>query len=150
MNLSKNALRVKIAAAAAVVACMVMAPTAGAQAPKRQLTDEQRAQIEQRMDEIRTRLELTPDQEARLQPILRASFEKRMELLKESGLTENGQRPDRQQMRALRDEMTRLRKDTEAQVDTVLDERQMAEFREIQDEMREQLRERAQERRRQR
>ena len=150
MNRPRHAFSVTIAAAAAMLACMVLPPAAGAQAPKRQLTEEQRAQIEQRLDEIRTRLELTPEQEAKLQPILRASFEKRMALLKDSGLTEDGQRPDRRQMRALRDEMNRLRKDTEAQVDTVLDERQMAEFRQVQDEMREQVRERVKERRRQR
>jgi hypothetical protein len=150
MNQSSNSLRAKIAAAAAVLACMVTAPNAWTETAKRQLTEEQRAQIEQRLAEIRTRLELSPEQEATLKPILRDSFEKRMALLKDSGLTENGQRPDRQQMRALRDEMARLRKDTEAQVDTVLDERQMAEFRKIQDEMRDQLRERARERRRRR
>jgi hypothetical protein len=150
MNPSRSALRATIVTAAAMLACTLAPHTAGAEAPRRQLTEEQRAQIEQRLDEMRTRLELTPDQDARLQPILRASFEKRMALLKESGLTENGQRPDRSQLRALRDQMTRLRKETEAQVDTVLDEQQMAEFRKIQDEMRDEFRERAMERRRKR
>jgi hypothetical protein len=44
--------------------------------------------------------------------------------------------------------MDQLRKETESQVDAVLDDRQMSEFRRIQDEMRNEFRERVRENRR--
>ena len=144
MTLFKRIFSAMVAIAMAVAAT----GTATAQARDRQLSEEQRAQIEQQLTEIRTRLNLTAEQEARLQPILRSSFEKRLAVLDAHGLSrEGGQRPTRQQMRALRGEMTEIREATEAQVATVLDAGQMAEFRKIQDEMREQMRARIRDRR---
>lgn len=145
---SKNAFPLLLAAAATIVACIAVAGIASAQAREQQLSEEQRAQIEERLAAVRTRLNLTAEQEAQLQPILRTSFEKRTALLNAYGLTqEGGQRPSRQQLRALRGEMEQLREQTETQVDAVLDERQMAEFRRIQGEMREQVRARVRENR---
>ncbi|WP_129648135.1 hypothetical protein [Peristeroidobacter agariperforans] len=132
----------------AAFAAIVAAGAVGAQQRERALSEEQRAQMEARLEEVRTRLDLSAEQQAQLQPILRASFEKRLALLDAYGLNrDGGQRPSFQQMRALRGEMTELREATERQVAAVLDERQMAEFRKIQDEMREQLQARFKERR---
>ncbi|WP_161966045.1 hypothetical protein [Steroidobacter cummioxidans] len=136
------------AAMLAIAAIVVSTGTAAAQDRERQLSKEQRAQIEQHLAEVRARLRLTPEQESQLQPILRSSFEKRIAALEANGFSRGGQRPSLQQMRSLRTELARLREATEGQVAAVLDERQMAEFRKIQDEMREQMRTRAKERRR--
>lgn len=136
------------AAMLAIAAIVVGTGTATAQGRERHLSEEQRAQIEQHLAEVRARLRLTPEQESQLQPILRSSFEKRIAALEANGFSRDGQRPSLQQMRKLRTELAGLRESTEGQVATVLDERQMAEFRKIQDEMREQMRTRAKERRR--
>ncbi|HEY5754401.1 MAG TPA: hypothetical protein VIU34_01200 [Steroidobacter sp.] len=137
------------AALAAMAAVIVAGNTATAQTRERQLSEQQRAQIEERLSAVRARLDLTAEQEAQLQPILRASFEKRIALLNAAGVSrDGGSQPSLQQMRALRGEMAELAAQTEKQVATVLDERQMKEFRKIQDEMREQVRARIRERRR--
>lgn len=131
------------------VAAIVAAGPAGAQAQQRQLTEEQRAQIEARLAEVRKRLDLSAEQEAKLEPILRASFAERLALLDSYGLSRDGaERPSLRQMQALGGEMADIRKATEKQVAAVLDPRQMAEFRKIQDEMREQIRARIRERKR--
>lgn len=137
------------AAMVAIAMTIAAMGTATAQTREQQVSEQQRAQIEQQLAEIRARLNLTAEQESQLQPILRASFEKRIAALEAYGLSrDGGQRPSRQQLRALRGEMTRIREATEAQVGAVLDAGQMAEFRKIQDEMREQMRARIKERRR--
>jgi hypothetical protein len=149
MALFKNVFPTMIAAIATVLATMVVAGTASPQARERHLTEEQRAQVEQRLADVRARLDLTPEQESQLQPILRGSFEKRIALLNAHGLTrEGGRQPSVRQLRSLREDMDQLRKETESQVDAVLDDRQMSEFRRIQDEMRNEFRERVRENRR--
>jgi hypothetical protein len=75
MALFKNVFPTMIAAIATVLATMVVAGTASPQARERHLTEEQRAQVEQRLADVRARLDLTPEQESQLQPILRGSFE---------------------------------------------------------------------------
>ncbi|WP_129782341.1 hypothetical protein [Peristeroidobacter soli] len=131
------------------VAAMGAAGPVAAQARERQLTEEQRAQIEARLAEVRKRLDLSAEQEAKLEPILRDSFAKRLALLDSYGLSRDGaERPSLRQMQALGGEMADIREATEKQVATVLDQRQMAEFRKIQDEMREQIRARIRERKR--
>jgi hypothetical protein len=135
--------------AAGVLAAMTLMGSVSTPARDRQLSEDQRAQIEQRLADVRARLELTPEQSERLQPILRESFEKRLALRESHGLAGDGQqRPSRRQLIALRDDMKKLNAQTNAQVDAVLDDRQMAEFIEIQEETRDQVRQRVREKRR--
>jgi hypothetical protein len=148
MTILKNLIPTRTRSVAALLVAALMS-TASTQARDQQLSEEQRAQIEQRLGEIRARLELTPEQADLLQPILKESFEKRLALLDEHGVSrEGGQRPNRRQLRALRDDLKKLRAETDARVDAVLDDRQMAEFEKIQEEMRDQMRERVRENRR--
>src|SRR5690606_1869557 len=101
MTLFKRIFSAMVAMALAIAA----SGTATAQNRERQLSEEQRAQIEQQLSEIRERLNLTAEQESQLQPILRTSFEKRIAALEAHGLSRDaGQRPSRQQLRALRGE----------------------------------------------
>jgi hypothetical protein len=148
MTILKNLMPTMTRSLAALLVAALMS-TASSQARDRPLSEEQRAQIEQRLGEIRARLELTPEQAEQLQPILRESFERRLALLDEHGVSrENGQRPNRRQLRALRDDLKTLKAETDARVDALLDDRQMAEFEKIQKEMRDQMRERVRENRR--
>lgn len=82
-----------------------------------------------------------------LEPVLRRSFEHRAEVLQRYGVgRDRSERPSLRQARALRNDLEELRKQTEAEVETILDSRQMAEYRKIQEEMREAIRQRIRER----
>jgi hypothetical protein len=110
---------------------------------QRQLTDEQRARLEARMEEIRSRLDLSDVQKAQLEPVLRKDLETRAEVLRRHGMTrEGGERPGRREMRAIRQELKTVREATDAEVERILDARQLAEYRKIQDEARDEMRER--------
>ncbi len=116
----------------------------------RQLSDEQRAQIEQRFEETSARLNLTEDQKTALAPNLAENFEKREALMKSYGLGQgDGEKMSRREMRKRRDEMRKfrgemetLRDETNAQLAEVLTEKQLTEWAVIQEENRERMRER--------
>lgn len=114
-----------------------------AEAADRKLTDEQIAQIEERMAETRERLNLTDAQKEQLEPILRDSAEKRLVVLTSYGFSE-GVRPTltfREKI-ALGKEMRAIRDNTTSKVAGILDDKQMAEFEKIQEERRAEFRER--------
>ncbi|MCG8672825.1 MAG: hypothetical protein MI867_25735 [Pseudomonadales bacterium] len=116
-----------------------------AEAADRNLSDEQIEQIEARLEETRTRLNLTPEQQEALEPILRESLEKRLTVLQSHGFSQ-GNRPSlnfREKI-ALGKEMKAIRDETATKVSGILNEEQMAEFEKIQEERREQFRERLQ------
>lgn len=113
------------------------------QGGQRQLTDEQRARLEARMEEIRSRLDLDEAQKAQLEPVLRKDLETRAEVLRKHGITrESDERPGRREMRAIRQELKSAREATDAEVARILDPQQLAEYRKIQDEARDEMRER--------
>ncbi|MEM9301712.1 MAG: hypothetical protein AAGE01_06355 [Pseudomonadota bacterium] len=94
-----------------------------------------------RMAENAARLNLTDEQRADLEPILRANFEETRALLQKHGLGQGAtERPGLRQMRALQKDMKPVRERTDRQVAEILSDEQMAEFRLIQDERREQMR----------
>ncbi len=112
-------------------------------AQQRLLTDAQIAEIQERIEATRARLDLSPDQQAMLEPILLSGFEQRLEVLRSFGFSADVI-PDlsfRQKL-ALRKEMNKLRKVTENDVAAVLDDTQLAEFKKIQEELRNQFKQR--------
>ena len=122
-----------------------MAMTAAAQ--EQRFSDEQIAQIEERVAATRERLQLTPEQQAALEPILTASVEQRLAVLQSYGFSgEERPKLSFRQKLSLRKEMQAIREKTESEVAGVLSEEQLAEYKKIQDENREQLRARLQNR----
>lgn len=118
-------------------------PAAAADADRRQLSEEQRARLEARIEEVRDRLALTDEQKAALEPVLRKDFERRIAILNEHGVTrESDERPSRREARALRRDLKAAKEEAEKEITRILDDRQMEEYRRIQDEAREAMRER--------
>lgn len=125
----------------ALILIAVSGTTVSAQAQDHRFTDEQIAEIEKRIQATRARLNLTPEQKQALAPILMSSFEKRFAVLQSYGFS-GGARPGlsfRQKL-ALRNELNAIRQQTEKQLAAFLSDRQLAEYRKIQDENRERLR----------
>lgn len=107
---------------------------------------ERAAEIQQRIQDMFVRLDVTEDQQAELEPIIRDNMDQRRALMEAAGLGDGG-RPNRRKMMGLRDDMQALRADTESKVAEILTEEQMAEFRVIQQENQAQMREQMQARR---
>lgn len=138
----------ELAAAVATTVAMTLVttmapPAAAADADNRQLSEEQRARLDARIEEVRERLDLTDEQKAALDPVLRKDFERRIAILNEHGVTrEGGEQPSRREARALRRDLKAAKKEAEKEIAGILDDRQMEEYRKIQDEAREEMRER--------
>ena len=101
-------------------------------------------QLEARMEETRSRLNLTEDQITQLKPILEAHFEAQMAILSKYDLGEQNRenRPDIETLRALRRELDENKTKTAASLTGILSSAQMAEFEEIQAERKKQIQER--------
>lgn len=133
---------------ALVVAFLAVAGTALADdTGPRQLSEEQRARLEERLTAVRARLDLSEEQKAALEPVLRESFEKRAEVLRSHGVTAESERPSRRETRGLVRDLKAVREETDAEVERILDERQMEEYRKIQAEAQDEMRERFREQR---
>lgn len=118
---------------------------AGAQTKQ---TDAARAdEVAARLDEFRKRLALTEEQKAAVEPILRESLARRAALAERARA--DG-RPSRRELRRLRDDVDRIRKETRAALAPILTAVQLAEYDRIQDELRAEARERLRARRRSR
>lgn len=112
-----------------------------AKASERQLSEEQRAQIVDRVDELNKRLNLSEDQREALEPIFAESIEDRMIVLDAYGVSP-GKKPNLRfrQMRALRGELNNLRNDLTENVSEILSDDQLTEFIDMQDEFRDRMR----------
>ena len=99
-------------------------------------------QIEQHIENVSQRLQLTEAQRNDLEPILSKNFEDRMNILKSYGFSKET-RPQLsfRKNRALRRDMNDLRDQTEQAVSVILNDQQMDEFLEIQEENRNRMRE---------
>jgi hypothetical protein len=106
---------------------------------------ERAAQAAARLEEIRGRLNLSEEQRAAAEPILRASFERRAALVQEARA--GGDRPGLRELRRLRGELDAISEETDAQLAPILTRAQAAEWSAIQAELREEARERFRERR---
>ena len=101
-------------------------------------------QIEQHVEYVRQRLQLTEVQHTNLKPILSKSFEDRMNILKSYGFSkETRPKLSLRKKLALRSDMNELRDQTRQDVSVILNDHQMDEFLEIQEENRKQMRERS-------
>jgi Spy/CpxP family protein refolding chaperone len=108
-------------------------------------TAEQSAQLEERLSEVRARLELTDDQVARLEPIMAASLDRQFAVLERYGIDPTGAgggRPNPRTARQLKREMDAVRSETLAQLEEILTAEQLAEFAAIQEERKREMRER--------
>ena len=99
-------------------------------------------QIEQHIENVSQRLQLTEAQQNDLEPILSKNFEDRMNILKSYGFSKDT-RPklSLRKKLALRSDMNELRDQTEQAVSVILNDQQMDEFLEIQEENRNRMRE---------
>ncbi len=110
-------------------------------------------EMAERVTQVRERLMLTDEQVEKIGPILRKGIEAQAELFAEQGFARGGARsrqgglPNLRQMRKLRREIDAIRESTLRELGEVLDEKQLAEYREIQKERQAELRKRMRERR---
>ncbi len=105
-----------------------------------------RAAIEERIDEIVERLELSDEQIEQISPILQDSMERQRAILESYGVDpanrgEGGQRPGMRKARAMRKEMSEVREDSRGAMAEFLSDEQMDELQLIQEERRDALRE---------
>jgi Spy/CpxP family protein refolding chaperone len=94
-------------------------------------------QAMQRLEQIKERLKLTPEQVEKVRPILTDEVQK-LKALRESN--SGGSRRDRRKMAR---EFKRIQGDADDQLKKVLSKEQMSELKKLRDERRQQLRERA-------
>ncbi len=131
---------VALTAIPAALALLAAQPAAG---EERQLDEEQRAQIAQRIEEVRGRLNLSEDQKAAIEPLLTANLEERRTVMEKYGLDEDGAAGlSRRERSALAKELRALREKTNEQMAEILTEEQMREWTAIQEENRKRMRER--------
>ncbi len=121
----------------AAITLGVIAAASAAQA--QELSDEQMAQLQERVQEMVQRLELTDDQLAALEPIIRESMESRRAIMESYGLGD-GQRPSPRKLRGMRGEMQEVQEATQAEVSEILSDEQMDEYLAIQEERRDEMR----------
>ena len=111
-------------------------------------TSERRAQAQQQIEEIKTRLNLTEEQKARVTPIFEKSMKKRQSILKRYGIdlenreANSGKEIGFRTARKLKKEMEEARAKTLTELQSVLTDVQLTEYKKIQEEMRSQMRSR--------
>ena len=135
-----------------VLAVTVAGGSVAAAFQERELSDEQLALVEERIQEARERLNLTDEQTDQVVPILRAGFEALLVVLEEHGIdieNRSGERnrPRLRQLRRLNRDLEEVRERTVEQLSDVLSDEQIEVYRELQEERRQALRARVLERR---
>ena len=127
----------KIFAALILISSFALAPTAMA----RQSTDRAQA-IEDQVTDLQNRLQLTEEQQALVEPTLRAQLETSRAIMEDYGFSPgtSGGNVDRRKMRSMSKELEPVRKQAERDLTEVLTDEQMDEYREIQDERRARMR----------
>ena len=112
------------------------------------------AQLEKMIETAKHRLVLSDEQLEQIRPILKSNFEKRQQILKENGVDINSikiegsyERPSFQELRAIKKDLTVIRKETSTALSKVLMDQQMNEYYKIEEERREKVRDRIRSRR---
>ncbi len=126
--------------AAAIALSMMMVFPGTAQAQNRTLSETSQQQLEQRLVDVSVRLNLTDSQKNQVKPILRASMQKQMDILKRYGISRS-EKPSlsfRQKL-SLRDEISSQRDDINSKLSQILDKSQMHILASIQAEQRAQM-----------
>jgi Spy/CpxP family protein refolding chaperone len=111
-----------------------ISPRASAQEPNAPAMPDQ---ARQRLEQIKERLKLTPEQVEQVRPILTDEVQK-LKALREAN--SGGGRRDRRKMAR---EFKRIQDDADDQLKKVLSKEQMSELKKLRDERRQQMRERA-------
>lgn len=133
--------------------CGLLATTSQFAIAQPALSDEQVAQLEQRIAEAQTRLNLSEEQKTQIRPILQAGAEARRQVLDKHGVepgtarSGNSERMGLRKMRALRADMQALREETRGELSTILTDAQLAEWQVMQEEQSAEFRKRIQARR---
>jgi hypothetical protein len=93
----------------------------------------------QRLQEIKERLQITPEQMEQLRPVLLDEFQKMKAVRDKYG---DGNQRRREKMKMAR-ELKSIQNDTDEKLKTILSKQQMEELKKLREEWREQFRERA-------
>jgi Spy/CpxP family protein refolding chaperone len=120
----------------ASIACVLLmssVPFSAVHAQNAGRTQEGRS-VDQIMADMKTRLGLTEDQEARIRPILEDEFVKRHAII------EKYQGQGREARSSLRNELQQLRSTTDHRLEPILTKAQMEEYRKMQEEARQRMR----------
>ena len=109
--------------------------------------DDRTAQFEQRMEEARTRLDLSDEQVEAFSPVLKESITEQRRILSNYGVnlddpSDTAGRLRLRQARAMRKELEAVRADTQSALKPILNDEQLDEFQRMQEERRAEMRER--------
>ena len=109
--------------------------------------DDRTAQFEQRMEEARTRLDLSDEQVEAFSPVLKDSITEQRRILSNYGVnlddrSDTAGRLGIRQARAMRKELEEVRADTQSALKPILNDEQLDEFQRMQEERRAEMRER--------
>ena len=108
--------------------------------------------FQQRLEEARTRLDLTDEQIEQVRPILRTGFEARLDVLQEHGIdlqdrSGGAGRLGFRQLRRLQRDLNAVLEQTLEDLDEVLTDEQLETYKELQEENRQAMRQRLRRRR---
>ena len=115
--------------------------------------EDRSAQLEERVAEVRQRLDLTDEQVAQMEPIIESGIEARLLVLEEYGIDPEARASGAQdklrlrQKRALAKELNEINAEVRDEMSEILTDEQLAEYEKIQEERRAEMRERARARR---
>jgi hypothetical protein len=101
-------------------------------------TDEQKQEVARRVEELKTRLKLTPEQEEKLGPLVKEEVQK-LKAIREKHQGASTRSEKRQMLQEMRPVQQHFR----AEVEKILTPEQMAEWKKIRDERKEEMKERA-------
>ena len=108
--------------------------------------DDRHAQIMAQVSDVKARLNVTDEQAEQLEPIFLDSSEKRFAVLEKYGISgdmrSSGKKIGFAQLRAVKRDMDKIDRETKEQLVGVLSERQLNEYKKIQQEQRAKVRER--------
>ena len=140
--ISNATLATRVLAAVAMTALFAIA-TQTAAAGDREIDP---AALEERINEMRERLDLTDKQVEAIEPILIDHLEKTGAVLKEYGIDlQSGERPKERmgfrEARKMKSDLDGVQSETEGALDDILDDDQMNEYRQIAEERRARIRE---------
>jgi len=110
-------------------------------------TDDRSAQVEQRLEEAKTRLNLSDEQLAQITPVMEKSLDAQRNILSRYGIdpdsrNDSAKRLGLRQARAMRQELRAVRADTLDALDEILTDEQLDEFKRMQEERKAEMRER--------
>lgn len=109
------------------------------------LSEQQEQQIASQIELTKERLELSDEQAVAVEEILQNTFTERLLIMDKYGINPqdpNFKRPEMSTLKSMRDDMSRLDKDTRKQLDTHLSKKQMKEFKKMERERQDRMRKR--------